>query len=392
MHPSVVIASKDLRERIRDRSAIWLGLVVPLALALIFAALFGSAGTPRAFRYAVVDLDGGHIAGALASEVLPMLEQQGVVEVLDVEDRADGEQLVREGELDALFVIPANFSKAARSAAPTEVRVVGSPDSATGAAVAESVATSFVREINQARIGVAAAMAVRGSLPPDALERLAADATSTPTAVVLDDRSADARLLDGATYYAAGMAVFFLLFTVEFGVSTLLQEKSEGTLGRLLAAPLRPEAILVGKLLTSVVLGVVSMSVLVTATAVLMHAEWGEPLGVALLILAGVLAATGVTAVVASLARTPEQAGSWQAIIAVVLGLLGGAFFPISQSGSVLATLSLVTPHAWFLRGLGDLAGPGGPLSAWPSVIALLVFAAVTLTIGLVRLGPAVRP
>jgi ABC-2 type transport system permease protein len=134
------------------------------------------------------------------------------------------------------------------------------------------------------------------------------------------------------------------------------------------------------------------MSVLVTATAVLMHAEWGEPLGVALLILAGVLAATGVTAVVASLARTPEQAGSWQAIIAVVLGLLGGAFFPISQSGSVLATLSLVTPHAWFLRGLGDLAGPGGPLSAWPSVIALLVFAAVTLTIGLVRLGPAVRP
>jgi ABC-2 type transport system permease protein len=392
MHPSLVIASKDLRERVRDRSAIWLGLVVPLALALIFAALFGSAGTPRAFRYAVVDLDGGHIAGALAAEVLPMLEERGVVEVREVEDQTDGEQLVRDGDLDALFVIPADFSEAARSAAPAELRVVGNPDSPTGTAVAESVATSFVREINHARVGVAAAMAVRGTLPPDALERLAADATATPAAVVLDDRSADARLLDGATYYAAGMAVFFLLFTVQFGVSTLLEERSEGTLGRLLAAPLRPGAILVGKLLTSLLLGVLSMTVLVTATAVLMNAEWGDPLGVALLILAGVLAATGVTAVVASLARTPEQAGSWQAIIAVALGLLGGAFFPISQSGSLLATLSLATPHAWFLRGLGDLAGPGGALAVWPSVAALLVFAAVTLTFGLVRLGPAVRP
>ena len=47
-------------------------------------------------------------------------------------------------------------------------------------------------------------------------------------------------------------------------------------------------------------------------------------------------------------------------MVALVLGMLGGSFFPVAQAGGLLATLSLLTPQAWFLRGLGDLAGGGG--------------------------------
>jgi ABC-2 type transport system permease protein len=186
------------------------------------------------------------------------------------------------------------------------------------------------------------------------------------------------------------MAVFFLFFTVQFGVSSLLDEKAGATLGRLLAAPIPRTSVLVAKLVTSLVLGVASLAVLVVATTVLLGADWGDPLGVALLVVAGVLAATGVTALVASVARTTEQAGNWTAIIAVVLGLLGGAFFQVSQAGSAMATLSLVTPHAWFLRGLGDLAGGGGPVAVLPAVGALLAFAAVTGGLAVWRVRKAV--
>ena len=34
------------------------------------------------------------------------------------------------------------------------------------------------------------------------------------------------------------MAVFFLFFTVQFGVTSLLEERNDGTLARLLAAPI----------------------------------------------------------------------------------------------------------------------------------------------------------
>jgi len=179
---------------------------------------------------------------------------------------------------------------------------------------------------------------------------------------------------------------------VQLGVSSLLDERAGGTLRRLLAAPVPRWSVLIGKLLTSVVIGVVSTSVLVAASALLMGSHWGDPLGVGMLVVAGVLAATGVTAFVSSLAGNAEQAGSWGAVIAVLLGLLGGVFFPIAQMGGLAATVSLATPHAWFLRGLGELQGGGGPLSALPAVGAMLAFAAVTFTVALLRLGKVLRP
>ena len=39
MRASFIIAAKDLSQRIRDKSAILLGFVAPLGLALIFAAI-----------------------------------------------------------------------------------------------------------------------------------------------------------------------------------------------------------------------------------------------------------------------------------------------------------------------------------------------------------------
>ena len=115
-------------------------------------------------------------------------------------------------------------------------------------------------------------------------------------------------------------------------------------------------------------LGVMSMAVLVVVTTLLpfMEADWGNSFGVAILIVAGTLAAMGVMMLVAAFARTAETAGSIQAVIAFVLGMLGGAFFPISQVGGFLGVLSQLTPHAWFLRGLGDLAGGGGPVDVLP--------------------------
>ena len=67
-----------------------------------------------------------------------------------------------------------------------------------------------------------------------------------------------------------------------------------------------------------------------------------------------------------------------QGIVGTVLGLLGGVFFPIGDDGGVLASISALTPHHWFIRGLSDLAGGQGASAALPSVWPLLIIAAVT--------------
>lgn len=207
---------------------------------------------------------------------------------------------------------------------------------------------------------------------------------SSPVSV--DDISAARKELDAKTYVAAGMAVFFIFFTVQFGVASLLDERKEGTLARLLAAPVSRASILAGKVLTSFLLGIISMTVLILASSLFLGAHWGDPVGVVILVLAGVTAATAVTVLVATLAKTSEQAGTWQTIIALVLGMLGGSFFPVSQAGGFFAKVSLITPHAWFLRGLGDLAGGADPAAVLPAAGAILLFAAVVGGIGLLRL------
>jgi ABC-2 type transport system permease protein len=198
--------------------------------------------------------------------------------------------------------------------------------------------------------------------------------------------SAHTKELDQKSFFAAGMAVFFLFFTVQFGVTSLLEERNDGTLARLLAAPISRASILGGKLLTSFLLGVISMTVLAVATTLLFGASWGNPLGVAVLVIAAILAATGIMALIATLAKNAEQAANWQSVVAVILGLVGGTFFPVSQAPGVLSRLTFVAPQAWFLRGLGDLRG-GSISVVWVPALAMLIFAVVTGGLALTRLN-----
>lgn len=391
MHAVLLIAAKDLRQRVRDRSAFLLAIVVPFVLTAIFSLLFGPAATPRAFEYAVVDQDHTAVSRSFTDDVLGALEEQGVAKVRELEE-AEARAAVGEGDLDVAFVLPSGFAADVASPRPAELRVVGSADAPTATTVARSVARSYVGGLDAARVAAAAVGASRPGLAPADLERVAQETVHGLSPVTIDDVSATTRVLDVKTYFAAAMAVFFLLFTVQFGVSSLIDERGEGTLVRLLAAPVRRWAILAGKLLTSIVLGIVSLTVLMVASALMLGADWGDPLGVALLVVAGVLAGTGITSVIASLAKTSEQAGTWQAVVAVSLGLLGGSFFPVRQAGAVIANLSLVTPHAWFLGGLGALAGGGGALQALPSVAVLLGMAAVTIGVALLRIGRVLAP
>ena len=128
------------------------------------------------------------------------------------------------------------------------------------------------------------------------------------------------------------------------------------------------------------------MTVLAVATTLLFGASWGNPLGVAVLVVAAILAATGIMALIATLAKNAEQAANWQSVVAVVLGLVGGTFFPVSQAPGVLSRLTFVAPQAWFLRGLGDLRG-GSISVVWVPALAMLIFAVVTGGLAMTRLN-----
>ena len=80
--------------------------------------------------------------------------------------------------------------------------------------------------------------------------------------------------------------------------------------------------------------------------------------------------------IVARLVRTAEQANVAQSILAMVLGIAGGAFFPVQASGFVAALMDL-NPVGAFIRGLGISAGGGGPADVAVPLAVMLGFAAM---------------
>lgn len=372
------IAAKDLKLRFRDRSAIIIGIIAPLALAFIFKLVFGGAFDQSLdLDFGLVDLDGSEISMGLG-QVLEGAEGEGILTLETYERPGIAEQAVEDGDIEAFILIDAGFGQDVVTNSDTSISVVGSVDAQTSTQIAESIAGQFATGVEAAQLAVATTAATSGMSVAEVFASLSADPSSAAFSYVLEDVTTATRQLDSTTYFAAGMAVFFLFFTVQFGVLGLLEEEREGTLARLQAAPISRASIVAGKALLAFLLGIVSMTVLVISTQLLLGASWGAPLGVALLVIAGVLSAVGIMGMVAAVAKTPEGAGNMGAIIAVILGMLGGVFFQLGSGDDLLSKLTLITPHAWFMRGLADLADGASWTAALPAVGAILVFALVT--------------
>lgn len=383
MRASMIILGKDLRQRSRDSTLLVFGVVLPLGLAFMFNFLLGGGSEQRSLNatYAVADADRGAGARGFVEQALRPLEREGHATLRTVADAEEGRRLVERGEADAVFAIPAGFTAALESGAATRLDVIGSVDSAVPVQVAREIAQSFATERRAVRLAVA--VAAGGSQPG---QELLGRAASAPAPLALAETSVSPRKqLDTTTYYAAGMAMFFLFFVTMMSVTSIFDERRQGTLTRLLAAPVSRWGVLLAKSLGGVLVGLLSMAILVVVSTLVLGADWGHPLGVVALAVSAVLAATGITAAVATFAHSTEQASNRMSVIAMTLGLFGGALFPVAQLEG-LSWLSLATPHRWFLEGLGDLAGGDLAVVVLP-VVVLLGFAVAGGVLALFRLG-----
>jgi len=382
---ALVIAGKDLRQKIRDRSAIILSVVAPFCLAALFSMMIPGQDSFHA-SYAYVDLDGGPIAQALVDGPLAGLVDSNVATISRATNEDEARSQVEAGTVDAAVVIPAGFSAAVQAGQAAELKVVASGGEVLSGQVLRSVLTSFGSQVEGVQLAVTTVLASTGTPPdPSLAAELAAQAVALPEPVALTEARTEDRVASSRTYYGAAMAVLFVFFAAQFGVVSLLAERRNGTLARMLAAPITARTVLVGKVLVSIVLAVVSMSIIVFGTTLLLGASWGDPLAVAALVVATSLAASGIALLVVGFARTEDQAGSLTAIVAMTLAVLGGSFFQMSQAPEGLATLSVLTPHWWFLRGVDDLASGGGIMLVAPSLAVLLGIAVVSGGLGLWR-------
>lgn len=377
MLSALVIAAKDLRQRLRDRSAIVLTVVAPVVVAALMSAAF--SGVEHLHEtLAVADED----HGAVAASLLAALRSPQVAPLVTVREEPSASAVsaaVRSGSAGAGLVIPAGFSASVAGAAPKALTTVASVNNALAAQLARSVVDGFTAQVNADRLAVATALAA--GAPPERLAALADAASRLRLPVGTVQRAFGAHELKPISYFAPAMALFFMLFIVSFTSRSFFVDREEGMIERILAAPVSAWEVVAGKALSALVLAAVSVTVMLVVTEAAFGADWGDPLAAVLVALSMVLAVVALTALVIVLARSQRQAEMISSIVIFGLALLGGNFVYVAVEPDVMRTLALLTPNGWALRAFTDLATTGGGLGvAVVPILAILAFTAVVGT------------
>ncbi len=377
MRPVLVMLATDLGRHVRNLSAVMFALVVPLALIGVMNVLIGGIEEleiePATVAVAVPEGD------ALAAVVPQVLGEAGADLDITVEEAAaeDVVGLVDDGAATVGVVVPDGFAAALAAGEGPQVEVTLADDAGLEGTVVASVVDSTLDSLTAGARASSAAVAL--GLPPAEVAGVAPALQEAVAPVAWREGRAADEQLTFAENIVAGQAGMFLFFTVGFGVLGLVNEREEGTLRRLLSMPMPAWTVVLAKGLGSFVLGVVSMSVLFTvSTLVFDDVRLGAVLPVGVLVLMTVAAATSLTFVIATVARTAEQANVAQSIVAVALGMTGGAFFPLDTSGPLGAVL-LVNPVTALTRGLGITAGGGGVADLGTPALVLGTFTVVCL-------------
>lgn len=379
MRQLFTLLTTDLVQRLRDKSVIIFAVIVPLALMGAMNLVMGDTMDMEleTATVAVSAPEGDQLAGQLVQVVQALPESGLDVEVTetaaeDVRPRAES------GDAKLGLVIPEGFSEALMAGEPVEVTAIEGDGSGIETSVVLSVVQGFLDRAGASAVATTAGAAL--GLPGAELGSIAQQVATGESAITLVQGQTSDQQLDPKGALVAGQAGLFLMFTVSFGVLGLLAEREFGTLARLRSMPMNPHLVTLSKVLSSFVLGVVATSVLLTVGGLLFGVDFGSPLAIAVLIVSAVIATTSLTFIVIKLAKTTEQASVIQTILAMVLGIAGGAFFPISGEGLV-GTLLDLNPVGAMIRGLGITSGGGGVADIGTPVLIMLGFAVVAMLI-----------
>ena len=336
-HRVAAITKRLLQQFRRDRRTLALLFVAPIViLGLLGYLIRGSASAPAV---GIVNEDQGPLGGMVASA----LGRSTLMSTSTIK-ASDGDGKLKDGTLVAYIVFPSDFSQQAQAGtiAP-QVHLEGSQP---------GTIAPVLQALQQAMGSVASqspAQAVRFQ----------------PKVSYLYGGPG----LDRLDYFGAafiGLIVFFLVFVIT--IVSFLNERSQGTLERLMASPLRRGEIVVGYMLGFTVLALIqSAEVQIFSLAILKVHNQGSVLLIFGMEALMALVAVNLGIFLSMFARSEFQAVQFIPLVIVPQFILSGILFPVATEPKPLQIVSDVLPLTYAVNGLRDIMLKGADLT-WNSL------------------------
>lgn len=190
---------------------------------------------------------------------------------------------------------------------------------------------------------------------------------------------------DARLQAAFGMGLFFVMFTILFGVNNILEERRLGLWDRVIVSPVSKAGMYAGHVTFTFLSGMLQLLLVFALFRFVFGVSTGPNLAAALLVLAAfALAITALGMVLAGLVGNAAQMNVVIPIVAVSSAMIGGAFWPIEiVSNPVLLALSRVLPLRPAMDALKGLAYHGWSFSAVLGAVGYLTaFAVACMVVG----------
>ncbi len=337
------IALMDLKRVAKDwQAGLWM-LVMPLVFSYIFGSAF-RGGPPPATWIPVIDLDRSELSGLLIEQ----LRGEGY----EIETSGPGEQHKLKNRWPYGVVIPAGFGDNVLKGQAVQLQVVkgnGAPEKIMD--VQARLAQAIVRFTKALAITDTSHHAWTAETREALKQNLAQPQRLTVT------RRGHHSLRPPPTGFAMSLPGFLVMFVMQmlitYGGVTLVSDRLNGQLSRLMAAPVRDYEVYAGKILARTLLALFQAVLLLTIGSWVFRIPFADhPLFLLPVVLSLALFAGSLSLFCGLICKTEKQVVQIAIFATMLLCALGGCWWPIEIVPDLFKQIALLTPSYWGVHGL----------------------------------------
>jgi len=367
------LAIKDLRLIIHDKRAVILTLFLPIALISLFAFAFGGIGggsnDANPISIFISDQDNTKMTKDVISE-LDTMKSLNIKQIAFEKGKAE----VKKGSRVALLVFYKGFKDSVDNGSSPSMELFYDQSRQIEAGLLQQVLFSKLMGIvGQKTIKKSIKKMIEKNNPDLSPENLTiiqqkvdeqmnnfGKSDKNPANNSLGIKTtpvfAKAEQNLGLIQAVAGTAIMMLLFTVTGMGSGMLMEKEEGTLKKLLYSPIYPTSILFGKMIATIVVSIIQLSVMfIFAWLAFGLNIFIDFLSLILMILTTAFACASFGIFIASIAKTRKQVESYSTLIILVMSAIGGSMVPLFLMPAIMQHIAVVSVNYWGIQGFYDI-------------------------------------
>lgn len=385
---------KDLKLFLHDKRSVMLTFLLPVILITLFALAYGSIGSydgrSEPVELLVADLD---LSGSSKDIVNKIDSLEDIVVVLS--DSTRSRELVIKGEYVSALIIYKGFQDSLKYGNSLQIELVydRSREMEIGI-LQQNLISTIMSSTGEIIVNSTIERYMQDQFPDidektrDAILKTAIRKDSNRQAVkwtsIVGERN-DTKL--GLIQAVAGTAILMLLFSVAGVGTSILEEKENGTIKRLLYSPLKGSTILYSKMLFAFFISIIQLTAMFLFAWLVLNMDMNVSIsGLILMIFSTSFAVSSMGIFLAAIAKTRQQAQNLSTIIILVMSAIGGSMIPMFIMPAILQKMALVSVNYWGIQGFYDLFWRVLPLEEILPKILILISIGLVMTIASIRL------